>query len=451
MNALRNFLKTFHFITIAIFLVPALLFFSGIFNFNETETIGTAIASVSDYYPATVFHTHDHEPEYFTDFIDENVREIRGSIKAGDSLGKSMDRNRVPPEVKRQVIGCLKSVIDFGALKVGDTYSLIIRDGNTLEKGYYESGPFNVYSITNEDGQCRVTREDVLLERRTVRISGTVETSLYDAFPKDIKDPRLIYAFADIFASKIDFNTETRAGDYFELIVDEYYRYYDFVGYGKILYARYERNDDGEQFEAFLFDTGKEKAYFNEQGHEVGAFFLRSPVPMGRVTSRFSYRRRHPILGVVRQHLGVDLAAPRGTPIMAAADGKVYKMGYNGGFGNQIVLSHGSGYKTYYGHLSRFRKGLRPGDRVKKKEIIGYVGATGMATGPHLDYRISENGHFKNPFSLKFKPRSTLKGEKLAELKKKVAGMRRIAARLAQKKIVLVKSVIATPETVNFL
>ena len=451
MNALKSFVKTFHFITIAIFIVPALLFFSVTFNFVDNEPIGKAVASVSEYYPATVFHTRDHEPEYFTDFIDENVREIRGTIKAGDSLGKSMARNEVPPEIKSQVIACLKDVIDFGALKVGDTYSLIIRDGKTLEKGYYESGPFQVYAITNEDGQCRVKKEDVLLEKHTVRIAGTVETSLYDAFPKGIKDPRLIYAFADIFASKIDFNTETRAGDRFELVVDEYYRYYDFVGYGKILYARYQRADDDEDIEAFLFDTGKEKAYFNDQGQELGAFFLRSPVPMGRVTSRFTYHRRHPILGVVRQHLGVDLAAPRGTPVMAAADGKVYKMGYNGGFGNQIVLSHGSGYKTYYGHLSRFRKGLKVGMRVKKKEIIGYVGATGMATGPHLDYRISENGRFRNPFSLKFKPRSTLKGEQLARLREKAANIRRIASRLSRKKVLLVKSVIASPETVSFL
>jgi murein DD-endopeptidase MepM/ murein hydrolase activator NlpD len=450
MKALKNFLKTFHFVSIVIFIVPALLFFSGIFNFNETETIGKAVASISDYYPPVVFHVRDHEPDYFTDFIDENVREIRGTIRAGDNLGKSMDRNHVPEEVRRQVIACLDGVVDFGALKVGDTYSLIIRNGNTLEKGYYESGPFNVYSITNEGGECRVEKKEVLLERHTVRISGTVRTSLYDAFPKDIKDPRLIYAFADIFASKIDFNTETRAGDRFELIVDEYYRYYDFVGYGKIRYARYEQADGGV-FEAFLFDTGKEKAYFNDQGHELGAFFLRSPVPMGRVTSRFTYHRMHPILGVVRKHLGVDLAAPRGTPVMAAADGKVFRMGYNGGFGNQIVLSHGSGYKTYYGHLSRFRKGLKVGMRVRKKEIIGYVGATGMATGPHLDYRISENGIFKNPFSLKFKPRSTLKGEKLARLREKAGRLRRLAARLARGKTMLVKSVTATPRTVDFL
>jgi len=449
MNALKNFLKTFHFFTIAIFVAPALIFFSGIFNINEPDTIGSAIASVSDVQTFN-YHSRQHEPEYFTDFVDENTQEIRGSIRPGDSLGKSLERNHVPARVKSQIIDSLRTVIDFNSLKVGDSYSLIIRNNDTLEKGFYESGPLTVYSITRRGDSFKVKKKEVLLESRTVKISGAVNTSLYDAFPKGVKDPRIIYAFADIFASKIDFNSETHSGDCFELVVDEYYRYYDFVGYGKIRYARYERAD-GETHEAFLHKRKGKQVYFDKNGHELGAFFLRSPVPMGRVTSRFSYHRLHPILGVIRKHLGVDLAAPKGTPIMAAADGKVFKRGYNGGFGNQIVLSHGSRYKTYYGHLSRFKTGLKPGDKVKQKEIIGYVGSTGLATGPHLDYRISENGIFKNPFSLRFKPHTTLAGEELAGLRQGIDQMRRLIISNPDRNVLMVKSVSATPETVTFL
>ncbi|MBW2164429.1 MAG: M23 family metallopeptidase [Deltaproteobacteria bacterium] len=195
-------------------------------------------------------------------------------------------------------------------------------------------------------------------------------------------------AFTDIFASRLDFNTETRLGDQFDVIVEEYFKDDRFVGYGK----------------------GK---YYDSDGREVGTSFLRSPLPVYRVTSKFSKRRLHPILKVYRPHLGVDLAAPIGTRIMAAADGRVSFVGWQKGFGRTVILKHPGGYKTYYGHLSRFAKGIKKGIRVEQKQIIGYVGSSGLSTGPHLDYRIKENGIFKNPFNMKFKPKSKLAGKAL--------------------------------------
>ncbi|MEJ2689370.1 MAG: M23 family metallopeptidase [Deltaproteobacteria bacterium] len=195
--------------------------------------------------------------------------------------------------------------------------------------------------------------------------------------------------------------------------MEKYYKNRAFIGYGEILFASYHLIEENKTYEAYSFEYNHKAGYFNARGEELGTPFLRSPVPIGRVTSRFTFHRKHPITGVIRPHLGVDLAAPIGTPIMAAADGKVIFAGRRGGFGNQVILQHGNGYKTYYGHLSRFAKGIRRGAAVTQKKIIGYVGSTGLSTGPHLDYRLQENGVFKNPFAVKFKPRSILTGQVL--------------------------------------
>ena len=186
-------------------------------------------------------------------------------------------------------------------------------------------------------------------------------------------------------------------------------------------------------------------AHYSPNGEELGTSFLRSPVAMGRLTSGFTWRRRHPILGVVRPHLGVDLAAPTGTPIMAAADGKVVFRGRRGGFGKQVVIKHPNGYKTYYGHLSRFARGLHNGLKVRQKDVIGYVGSTGRATGPHLDYRISQNNQYKNPFALKFKPRSVLSGAELAQFNQSTNQLVAMLDKSTSQKILYVRTFILKP------
>ncbi|NTW70588.1 MAG: M23 family metallopeptidase [Chlorobiaceae bacterium] len=212
-------------------------------------------------------------------------------------------------------------------------------------------------------------------------------------------------------------------GDRINLVVEEYYRLNEFIGYGNILAARYKKVS-GEVFEAFYHATdNKNFSYFDSNGNELGSSFIRSPVPIGRVSSSFSYNRLHPILGIIRPHLGVDLAAPSGTPVMASADGQIISMGSNGGFGKLIVIAHGNDYKSYYGHLGGYNKALRVGSLVRQKQTIGYVGSTGLATGPHLDYRIQYRGVFKNPFSLKFQPRSTLQGKQLENLRHSISAI----------------------------
>jgi murein DD-endopeptidase MepM/ murein hydrolase activator NlpD len=378
--------------------------------------------------------------------------EISGKILPGETLDQAMRRLNTAAAVRSQIIKGFAETLDFKALQPGDRFTIQLDENNSLVQAVYTSGLLNIHILKRgEDGTFLANRQEIPLECRVERISGKVESSLYAAFTAIGEKAKLVQAFADIFASKIDFNTETRTGDRFELLVEKYHKDSIFVGYGRILAARYRNSD--VTFEGYYFASeNTPEAYFDEEGKALGTWFIRSPLPVGRVTSRFTLRRKHPIDGVVRPHLGVDLAAPVGTPIMAAADGKVEYIGRKGGFGNTIILHHNGGYKTYYGHLHGYKKGLRKGSFVNQKEIIGYVGSTGISTGPHLDYRIQHNGVFKNPFGIKFKAKTVLQEEELALFRRQMTRTAKIFNADTDEKILQVRNVVMSDKNrISFL
>lgn len=376
-----------------------------------------------------------------------NVREIVGEIRPGDSLVSSLQAKGVNEEVSQSFVEAMDGLVNFREMKPNDRYTLTLDDDGSLLKCRYESGPLGIHAAERvADGSFKARQLDVSLDCRTVKLKGRIDSSLFAAFSAYKEDPKLLHSFADIFASKIDFNTETRYGDTFELVFEKYYKNNQFIGYGRILVARYNSKENG-QFAGYYFDNGTEKsAYFDERGQELGESFIRSPLPMARVSSGFSYKRRHPVLDIVRPHLGVDLAAPAGTPVMVAADGRVNFAGWKGGFGKLIIVDHAGGYQTYYAHLSRFADKLKDGARVRQKQIIGYVGATGVATGPHLDYRLAKNGVFSNPFDAKFIPRSKLGGSQLVLFRQDLQALTQLAGSLDDPKVVVVKNVVVTPD-----
>ncbi|MEN8231907.1 MAG: M23 family metallopeptidase [Thermodesulfobacteriota bacterium] len=340
--------------------------------------------------------------------------EIAGEIKKGESFDLAMKRLKVSNTIRFDIIKGFAKSLDFKMLQPGDRFTIVLDQDNSIAHATYKSGLLNTHILKrNEDGNYWATRQAVPLEYRVERLSGVIISSLYAAFSELGEDPKLIHAYADIFASKIDFNTETRAGDRFELLVEKYFKGDVFVGYGKILVARYQKQN--VEYQGYHFASENTPAgHFDQNGEALGTWFIRSPIPFGRVTSRFTMRRKHPIDGIVRPHLGVDLAAPRGTSVMATAEGRVEYIGRKGGFGKTVILRHHGGYKTYYGHLNGYKKGLKKGSTVQQKDIIGYVGSTGVSTGPHLDYRIQYNGVFRNPFGIKFKAKTVLQDEELA-------------------------------------
>jgi murein DD-endopeptidase MepM/ murein hydrolase activator NlpD len=202
--------------------------------------------------------------------------------------------------------------------------------------------------------------------------------------------------FADLFAWDVDFFTSVRENDAFKLLFEEISRDGTTVKYGKILAAEFI--NQGKKYRAFSFGNGEESAgYYDDRGQSVAREFLKTPLRFSRISSGFTKRRYHPILRIYRPHLGVDYAAPAGTPVEATANGKIIFMGWKGGYGKCVKIRHTNNYTSFYGHLSRFGTGLKQGKQVRQGQVIGYVGSTGLSTGPHLDYRLQKGKEFVNP------------------------------------------------------
>ncbi len=443
------FINSTHFSTIivTVAVVGAVLFFANITpaSLPDRATLATLEQESEDYLRKL---EQSQARQETTPAWPEEYATISGELQSGDTLSDALRRSGIGEPVRSQIIGALSGRLDFRTLRPRDRFTAILDGNGELAEYRYEAGPLEIYRVwRNGDNELLAEQASVNLERRTKQISGEVTSSLFAAFEPLGESSRLVYSFADIFASHIDFNVEVRAGDRFALVFEKYFKNGEFVGYGRLLNARYQRAD-GELFEAFSYQSKTTPAsYFDREGNELGASFLRSPVPMARVTSGFTYRRKHPILDVVRPHLAVDLAAPTGTPVISTADGRVAFRAMNGGNGNMVIIDHGNGYRSVYAHLSGFRRGLQVGDRVRQKDIIGYVGATGLATGPHVCYRIQENGRYVDPLGLKFKPRSVLEGAELAALHDQIDQLAAWAENLAEpKKVLRVHNITLRPE-----
>jgi len=241
---------------------------------------------------------------------------------------------------------------------------------------------------------------DVPVVREEAALAGRVAGSLYGSFLAAGGDPDLVLAFADLFAWDVDFARETREGDEFRLVYERLSAEGESVGNGRVLAARYT----GERgtHTAVYFRSAATQGYFDPEGRSVRKSFLRSPLKFSRISSRFTHARRHPVLDVVRPHQGVDYAAPTGTPVWAVADGTLEHAGWKGEAGKTVTLRHARGYETSYNHLSGFARGVRAGARVEQGQVIGYVGETGLATGPHLDFRVRKDGRWVDPLREKY-------------------------------------------------
>ncbi len=238
------------------------------------------------------------------------------------------------------------------------------------------------------------------IESNLVAKRGRIATSLFEAAAAAGISDQTALSLANIFGWDIDFVLDIRAGDEFSVIYEQVWQDGALVGDGPIVAAQFA--NDGRTFRAVRYQLPDGSTdYFAPDGRSMHKAFLRAPVDFTRISSRFNSRRQHPILNTIRAHKGVDYAAPTGTPVRAAGDGRMQMRGRSGGYGNAIVLEHGGGVTTLYGHLSRFAKGIGQGARVRQGQVIGYVGSTGLATGPHLHYEYRINGAHRNPQTVK--------------------------------------------------
>lgn len=375
----------------SVFLVSILFYFS-----SQTASRCTPKDKLSSSKPAPP------PPPSVGPQIAETSRKVNGVIKKGGTLYQSLRDKNVKKTTINTIIQNLQPMIPFSTVMPGDTFALTLDAKNNLRHFEYCAGPIETYILKREpSGKFNSFKKKVELEKYWAVISGEVKNSLFKSMAAVSKNAALGAKFADIFAWKIDFHNEPKKGDKFRLVVEKYFLKDKFVRYGDILAAEY--NGSCGLHQAVLFkDNSGEGDYFDLKGISLRRAFLRAPLKFNRISSGYTYHRRHPILGCVRPHLGIDYAAPTGTPVWAVADGVVLTAKYEGGNGNQVIIRHMNGYRTYYNHLSRFGKGIKKGTRVRQKRVIGYVGTTGLSTGPHLDYRVKRNKRFINPLKADF-------------------------------------------------
>ncbi len=294
-----------------------------------------------------------------------------------------------------QIVSKLSSVADTRKLQKNDVYSLSVEGGQfvllVLTQG------FKRYYVANVEGTLVAGVSDVEIKTRIKTAAGTIKSSLFNAMLAEGLQVPLILDFTDAFSWTIDFNTDTRTGDEYTALWEENYTASGEITSQDLLAASY-KGIYGTTY-AFYFEDD----FYDETGKMSKKMFLKSPISFRnyRISSRFSYGRLHPILKIRRPHLGIDYAAPTGTPVQAVADGTVKFAGKKGGFGNFVELKHANGYTTMYGHLKSYGKGVKTGAKVKQGQTVGYVGSTGLSTGPHLDFRIKEKNQFVDFLKMK--------------------------------------------------
>ncbi|RME35251.1 MAG: peptidase M23 [Deltaproteobacteria bacterium] len=292
-----------------------------------------------------------------------------------------------------------KKIFPLSRICAGQPYRLCVLDGEVRRFEYDIDGEEQLV-IERKGDDFAVERVPIDYDIQVDHVRGTIESSLFEAVSDIGEQPELALALADIFAWDIDFILDIRTGDSFQALVEKRFRDGKPAGYGRVLAAEFRNR--GKTFRAFWFQDGDNPpSYYDEKGNSVRKAFLKAPLKFSRISSGFTWKRFHPIRKTWRAHPAIDYAAPIGTPIKAVGDGIVSRKGYTRGNGNFVEIRHNSSYKTLYLHMSRFGKGIRKGVRVRQGQIIGYVGQTGLATGPHLCFRMYKNGKPVNPTKIK--------------------------------------------------
>jgi len=319
-------------------------------------------------------------------------------ISAGETISSLLGGYFTPQEI-HDIGQQSKKVFPLTRICAGQPYQICTSD-NEFDSFTYEIDQEEQLVIRRQNDQLIVERVPIEYEIRTEVVRGRVESSLFEAVTKAGETSELATALADIFAWDIDFVRDLRTGDTFSALVEKRFREGQPAGYRRVLAAEFRNN--GELFRAFAYQDGDRTiSYYDETGRSVRKAFLKAPLSFSRISSGYSLKRFHPITKTWKAHPAIDYAAPRGTPIKTVGDGAITRIGYTKGNGNFVEVRHNGTYKTIYLHMSKFASGMKKGKRVSQGQVIGYVGSTGLATGPHLCFRMYRNGSPVNPYKVK--------------------------------------------------
>jgi murein DD-endopeptidase MepM/ murein hydrolase activator NlpD len=322
------------------------------------------------------------------------------TVKSGDSLAGIFSRLGIPPRQLHDLLEQGGAATNLKRIYPGQTLRLMTSNDKGLVRLSYQIDKLSSLEISRDGKDFDISTTHLTPERREVSASGIIDSSLFVAGQKAGLSDNLTMELAGIFAWDVDFALDIRKGDQFTVLYEEQYLDGENIGHGDILAAEFVNH--GKRYQAIRYtDAGGKTDYYSLNGKSMRKTFLRTPVEFSRISSRFSLGRKHPILNRIRAHKGVDYAASRGTPIKATGNGKIIHRSKKGGYGNTIIIQHGSKYNTLYAHMSKYRGGLKTGSRVKQGQTIGYVGSSGLATGPHLHYEFRVNGTHRDPLKVK--------------------------------------------------
>ena len=313
-------------------------------------------------------------------------------------------------------IALADSIFNTRRIRTGNKYFTFLKKDSTQHLDYMVYAVDKIHYVVFDftDSTNLYLGENEVIKNRK-KVTGEITSSLWNAFVNKDEDPMLANELSEIYAWSIDF-FGIQKGDKFTIVYDELMVDTERVGIGTIYTAKF--TNSGKDFYAFRFLQDSVYTYFDENGNSLRKTFLKAPLKYSRISSHFSNRRFHPVLKIYRAHHGVDYAAPTGTPVHSIGDGKVIKKGWDNGGGNFIKIKHNSVYTTTYMHLSKFASGIKIGDFVTQGQVVGYVGSTGLATGPHLDFRVYKNGHAINPLKLEAPPAEPIKKENIEDFNK---------------------------------
>lgn len=319
---------------------------------------------------------------------------FQGKIAKGDTISKVLENTAGTPA--QHYVSAAQKVFSLKSFREGQPFVVVTDPATgTVKRFEYEindSRRLVVEGIEKPQARLENIKYTVLLDVA----EGAIDDNLFQAVADIGEKPQLALKLVELFGSEINFIRDLQEGDTFSALIEKRYRDGEYKGYGRILAATFTNR--GKKYEAYLFrDSGDKAQYYNRKGENLHKTLLQMPLAFTRITSRFTHQRKHPILGGTRPHLGVDYGAPTGTPVKAVGDGVVTARGWAGGYGNQIIIRHTAGLESMYAHLSGFSRGLKTGQRVRQGQVIGFVGSTGLSTGPHLDFRLRQNGNFINP------------------------------------------------------
>ena len=347
--------------------------------------------------------------------VQQPCKEICGTVKKGETLSDIFKKYRLDMGELFKLKEASADVHSLRYLYPGRTYRITVNDDNQINSFMYWMNDDNILNIWRSESGFSAEKKCVEYEKRTQYIGGVIKDNLVSSIGEGGENLKLALQLSDIYAWDIDFNTDLRNGDEFRIAVERLYLDGEFKKYGDILFAEF--TNQGETYNAYRFTYKGETDYFDSDGKSLRRTFLKAPLSFRRISSGFSRHRYHPILKIYRPHHGLDYAAPRGTPVSAVGDGTIVFSGRRGQYGKFVIIGHPNGWKTCYGHLSRIAKNMRRGKKIRQGQIIGYVGSTGLATGPHLHYEVRIHNKPVNPLALKLPQERSVPAEFFAEFR----------------------------------